>query len=103
MSYSARPTAAGDLTCNAAFGGDPAECVTVISRLRSVFPPAAMSAPPTLAAVCHNLPVEMFVAKDTDPVWSNHAAWVWTQPAAYTNRYVRVFRCPNAERVAVQH
>jgi hypothetical protein len=103
MSYSGRPTAACDLTCNASFGGDPVECVTVVSRLRSVFPPAAAQAPPTLDAVCRNLPVEMVVAKDTDPVWRNHSAWVWAQPAAYANRYLRVFRCPSAEHVAVQH
>jgi hypothetical protein len=100
MSYSARPTAAGDLACIAAFGGDPAECATVIARLRSVFPTAAAQAPPTLDAVCRNLPVEMVVAKDTDPVWRNRASWVWTQPAAYANRYIRVFNCPSAERVA---
>ena len=101
MSYSARPTAAGDLNCISAFGGDPAECTTVISLLRSVFPPDAVRAPPTLDALCRNLPVSMVVAKDTDPVWFDHGAWVWTQPAAYANRYIRVFSCPSAERIAV--
>jgi hypothetical protein len=101
MSYSARPTAAGDLACNAAFGGNPAECAAVIARLRSVFPTAAAQAPPTLDAVCRNLPVNMVVAKDTDPVWRNRGAWVWTQSAVYSNRYIRVFNCPSGERVAV--
>ncbi len=94
MSYSARPTAAGDLACNAAFGGDPADVRSVIARLRSVFPTAAAQAPPTLDSVCRNLPVNMVVAKDTDPVWRNRGAWVWTQPAAYSNRIHTCIQLP---------
>ena len=98
MSYSARPTAAGDLACLAGFGGDPAECAPVIARLRSVFPTAAAQAPPTLDSVCRTLPVEMVVAKDTDPVWRNRRAWVWTQPAAYETHTFGFSAAPGAQR-----
>ena len=103
MSYSARPTVAADLGCLAGFGGSLDDCVPVIAHLVSLFPKDAATAPATLDSVCRNLPVEMVVAKDTDPVWRNRRAWVWTQPAAYENPYLRVFRCaPAHNAIALQ-
>jgi uncharacterized membrane protein len=103
MSYSARPTVAGNLGCLASFGGSLDDCAPVVARLVSVFPPAAAQAPATLDSVCRNLPVEMVVAKDTDPVWRNRGAWVWTQPTVYENSYLRVFRCaPARNALALQ-
>ncbi len=93
MIYGDRRTVAGDLNCLTGFGGDPAECAPLVSRLRLIFPVDSTSPTRSLEDACLSLPVDTFLAKDTDPVWNNPQSWVWNQRPAYANAYVRLFRC----------
>ncbi len=43
--------------------------------------------------VCAAMPIDLLVAKDQDPVWTNRDSWVWRTQPAFANDYVRVFRC----------
>jgi hypothetical protein len=38
-----------------------------------------------LQDACAALPVDVLVAKDTDPVWSNRASWVWRETPAFAS------------------
>ena len=98
MNYSGRRTAAADMTCLAGFGGDPRLCPPIVSRLEEIFPPPGQSAASAILDVCEALPLDVVVAKDTDPMWSDRRSWVWTENPAYGNDYVRLFRCPGRGR-----
>ena len=98
MIYGGRPTVAGDLTCLATFGGDPAQCPPILARVQAAFPEDGRSAPASFQDVCRSLPIDTLVAKDTDPVWSNRESWVWTERPVYANAYMRLFRCPSRDR-----
>jgi hypothetical protein len=91
--YSERPTLAAYGNCIATFGGDPALCAPVIDALSRAFPRSGETAATDLDGVCHNLPIDLIAASDTDPEWSDRHSWVWTQTPAFENAYVRVFRC----------
>jgi hypothetical protein len=97
--YGGRHTVAGDLTCHTVFGGDPRECAPIAARVAAIFPVAGASAPTNIQEACGALPIDSLVARDTDPVWKNRQSWVWTERPAYSNNYVRIFRCE--PRVAV--
>jgi hypothetical protein len=99
MIYGDRPTVAATLNCLTAFGGDPASCPPIVSRVQSMFPAPALAAA-SLEEGCQSLPVDTFVAKDTDPVWSDRRSWVWTERPAYANAYMRLFRCRPHGRTA---
>jgi hypothetical protein len=104
MMYGDRHTIAGDTTCLTTFGGDPAQCPPVLSRVQAAFPEDARSAPVDLQEVCRSLPIDILVAKDTDRVWSNHESWVWTERPAYANSYMRLFNCqPRNPTLATPH
>ena len=98
MIYGDRHTLAGDTSCLSAFGGDPAQCPPVLSRVQAAFAEDARSAPVDLQEVCRSLPIDILVAKDTDRVWSNHESWVWTERPAYANSYMRLFNCQSRNR-----
>lgn len=87
--YSARRFAAASQNCMSAFGGDPALCPAIITKLNLLY----ASSPAPLASVCGSLPIDILVAKDTDPAWSDRQGWVWTNQPLYANSYYRVFRC----------
>jgi hypothetical protein len=87
--YSARRFAAASQNCMTAFGGDPALCPGMIAKLNMLY----SSSPTPLASVCGNLPIDILVAKDTDPAWGDRQGWVWTNQPLYANAYYRVFRC----------
>ena len=87
--YSARRFAAGSQNCMSAFGGDPALCPGMIAKLNLLY----ARSPAPLASVCGSLPIDILVAKDTDPAWGDRQGWVWTNKPLYANAYYRVFRC----------
>lgn len=87
--YSARRFAAANQNCMSAFGGDPALCPDMIAKLNLLY----SSSPAPLASVCGNLPIDILVAKDTDPAWGDRQGWVWNTQPVYANAYYRVFRC----------
>jgi hypothetical protein len=91
--YSERPTLAAGASCMSTFGGDPALCSSVIGAFSRVFPRKGETAAPDLDSVCGNLPIDFIAASDTDPEWNDRHSWVWTQTPAFSNAYVRLFRC----------
>jgi hypothetical protein len=94
MIYSDRPTAAADLGCLAAFGGDPRDCKPIVARLQEIFPTRGSPSAAGTQDVCRSLSVDVIVAKDTDSAWRDPASWVWKESPVYANRYVRLFSCP---------
>ena len=100
MLYANRQFLAGDEGCLSGFGGNPALCPALISELNRIYPAAGQSAPSTIEGACQNLPVDVIVAKDTDPVWSDRSSWVWARQPAFSNGYLRIFRCSKRAAVA---
>jgi hypothetical protein len=98
MIYGDRHSIAADTFCLTSFGGDPAQCPPVLSRVLAAFPEDARSLPASFQDICRSLPIDTLVAKDTDPVWGNLTSWVWTERPAYSNAYMRLFRCPSPDR-----
>jgi hypothetical protein len=90
LTYSERPAILGEYTCR---WPATSECRAIASRLMTVFPPDGRANAASLRDVCSAFPIDSIVAKDTDAVWANPQSWVWLVPPAYSNRYVRVFRC----------
>jgi hypothetical protein len=87
--YSTRQIAAADEDCLSTFGGDPALCAPMVAKLNDLY----SAAPQTLDGVCSSLPIDLIVAKDTDPAWANRRSWVWNSKPLYANSYYRVFGC----------
>ena len=91
--YAGRQMLAADDNCLSTFGGDPALCPALITELNRIYPPAGQTAEPAIDGVCHSLPIDLIGAAGTDPAWSDRRSWVWQQPPAFANAYVRLFRC----------
>jgi hypothetical protein len=87
--YADRQFLAANEACLSGFGGDPA----LITRLNAIYPPTGQTASPTLDDTCRNLPIDILVAKDTDPAWADRRSWIWTHKPIFANGYVRLFRC----------
>jgi hypothetical protein len=88
--YGQRQTVAADEGCGTGFGGDPDACAPVFDRLNQLF---VKGTPESLDAACRSLPAEVFVAKDTDPVWRDRSSWVWKRTAMFENEFVRLVPC----------
>ena len=93
MLYSDRRTVAVDTECGTALGGDPRLCAPIVSRIEQIYPVAGQPPAPGLRDVCMNLPIDLIVVKDTDPVWNDPSSWVWTRKPVFANAYVRLFSC----------
>lgn len=111
--YMPRQTAAGDISCEAAFGGDPSLCAPMVRQLERLFggppdkQPAALApfitqiapdaaqttTPAAFREACRDLHLDVLIAQNSDPAWSFPASWVW-QPALYATPRVRFLRCP---------
>jgi hypothetical protein len=95
MYYSERRNIAADTSCLTAFGGDAKQCPQAVGPLERVY-----AAKAGLRETCENVPADMLVAKDTDPIWADRASWVWTEKPAYANSYVRLFSCKSASHTS---
>ena len=89
LMYADRRTVAADPGCNVTFGGDAKLCAPIISRLNELYSGGNSG----VEDVCNNLPVNLVVAKDTDPAWRNKRSWVWREKPAFRSRYIRIFSC----------
>jgi hypothetical protein len=89
--YAERQAVAADPRCLTTFGGDAHECAPIEQSLQQLF--SAGGDPAAFARVCSTLPIDILVAKDIDPAWSNHESWVWREQPVFANDYVRLFRC----------
>ncbi len=108
--YQERRQAAGDISCEGAFGGDPAVCQGMVPSILKLYgvhrkppegalPPVADPADMTPAAmdfVCRQDGIAAMMASRFDPVWYRQQSWVWRGELLYANRSVRVIRCPAA-------
>jgi len=88
--YGQRQTVAEDVLCGTGFGGDVEECKPILGRLRHLY---LAGTPEDLASACRSLPVDVFVAKDTDAAWRERGSWVWTGKPEFQNEFVRLFAC----------
>jgi hypothetical protein len=88
--YGHRQALAEDQGCGTNFGGDADDCGTIYKRMDELF---THGAPESFEAACEAVPVDVFVAKDTDPVWRDRSSWVWNRPAAFQNNFVRLIPC----------
>jgi hypothetical protein len=93
MFYGDRRTVAADPGCLTVFGGNPAECVPIISQLQKLFRQSGPAAPAGIQDICGALPIDVVVAKDTDAAWSDRGSWVWKDRPIYANQYWRMFGC----------
>ncbi len=109
--YQMRRQAAGDETCEGAFGGDPDVCQSFLPALLHLFgshpplPSKHMHGPKpnpadmTLAAMtslCSQVGIAALSASRADPAWYQPDSWVWQGDLMYSNNTVRVIRCPQA-------
>jgi hypothetical protein len=81
---------AEEVLCGTAFGGDEEECKPIVVRLRQLY---LAGTPEDLASACRTLPVDAFVARDTDAAWRERSSWVWTSRPEFQNEFVRIFAC----------
>ena len=115
MLYSDHPFAAGDLSCEAAFGGDPSRCKPIVAELQHLFggpadiqyvplgPYFTVTAPDaaqttTSAAfitTCRDLHLAALVAQNSDPAWALPGSWVWQETPVYATPIIRIFACPS--------
>lgn len=91
--YSNRQTVAEDKACATVFGGDPHECVPIVKQLSGLFSTSSTSTSQSFQSACESLPINFFVAKDTDKAWSDRVSWVWTRTPIFANKFVRLFPC----------
>lgn len=88
--YADRQVAGVGSDCGTGFGGDPQECAPLMAALSGLF---AGGGAQVLESACKTLPIDVVVAKDTDPAWRDRASWVWTADPIYSNKFVRLFAC----------
>lgn len=89
MLYADRRTLAADPTCNTSFGGDEKRCAPIVARLNQLYTAAVSDTD----GVCESLPVDLVIAKDTDPAWRDRRSWVWREEPVFSSHYIRVFAC----------
>ena len=106
--YLERRVAAGDIECEASFGGDGATCASENVRpLLALYAQpekqwkhqvAFDTSPSTFITTCRKLRLTAMIVTDYDPVWQQKDSWVWLGQSLYTGKYVRVMACPESER-----
>ncbi|MGA8025926.1 MAG: hypothetical protein WB992_02190 [Bryobacteraceae bacterium] len=92
--YANRRTVAEDSSCGTVFGGDPRQCGPISAILAALFSEGDGSSSQSFLLACRSLPIDYFVAKDTDQAWNDPDSWVWTRPPIFANDFVRLFACP---------
>lgn len=110
--YLNRRVAAGDASCETAFGGSEADCrsVNVLPLLSLYAQPEKTpelttrldTTPQAFASTCAALRLSALIVTDSDPAWSRADSWVWTENTLYAGSYVRVLRCPPAASPVAQ-
>jgi hypothetical protein len=89
--YADRRTIAADEDCNCIFGGDPRLCAPILTSFEELY--SSQADLDTFHRACNKFPIDILVAKDTDPVWRNPHGWVWERQPVFANGYVRLFQC----------
>ena len=89
--YADRRSIAAGPDCICTFGGDSRLCAPILASIEELYSSEADLG--TFHQVCHKLPIDILVAKDTDPAWRNPHGWVWESQPVFANDYVRLFQC----------
>jgi hypothetical protein len=92
--YADRQTAVETRGCGARFGGDPASCAGLYAAVTAIFETTDARDPQKVREACREGSIDILLAKDTDPAWSDKQSWVWTNPPISAQRYARAVRCP---------
>lgn len=106
--YQQRRVAAGDTSCEGAFGGDFNLCQSFLLNILRLYgtreklgsgamipvSTAADKRMDAFAFVCSQAGISAFLASRLDPVWYQPDSWVWRGNLLYGNNTVRVIRCP---------
>jgi hypothetical protein len=111
--YGHQQFAAGDESCEAAFGGDINLCKQdVVKPLHKLFggtidsrhydpgetlpepPDPANMTPARFAETCRKLHLSVLMASKDDAAWGMPGTWVWREPALYADDATRVIACP---------
>jgi hypothetical protein len=101
--YSTAQTAAGDRGCGAAFGGDVLTCNKGMPYISATFNSPDDVRNWDLDKVCDAFSINLLVATDTDPVWSDPDGWVWTRKAVVANRAFRGIPCGTRTIGSISH
>ncbi len=113
MFYSSHPFAAGDPTCEPAFGGDKRKCAAIMQDLHTLFytspkipywanvpyhrnPPVnpALAGPEIFFKACADEKLAAVVVQNSDLAWTVPTSWVWQLRPLYAASLVRIFGCP---------
>ena len=106
--YQQRPEAAGDTSCEGAFGGDYRLCQSFLVPILRLYGTREKLDNETIlpfstpddrhlnafAAVCTQAGISAMLASRLDPVWYQPDSWVWQGNLLYSNNTVRLIRCP---------
>jgi hypothetical protein len=91
--YADRQAAAETSQCGVVFGGDPALCHGIKSRIDSFFEGSETMGADAVDAACKDLSIDVLIVKDTDKVWGDRESWVWKKQPVLANNYARAFLC----------
>lgn len=113
MLYSSHPFAAGDISCESAFGGDTRLCKPMVSELHDLYytspaipfsahvpyrinprPDVQHATVKAFEQACRDEDLAAVVVQNSDIVWTVPTSWVWQLTPIYTNSLVRIFGCP---------
>jgi hypothetical protein len=98
--YSTRQAGMGDALCGSVFGGDVETCKKAFPYVATVFNAPDAVRTWNLDSICDDLKLNVLVATDADPVWSDPYSWVWNRPSLMANPAVRAIPCGTASRSA---
>ena len=106
--YQTRRQAAGDLSCEGAFGGDPALCHSYAPGILKLYggharypvefarykPETQFMTMAAFSGICAQTGISAMMATRADPAWYFPQSWVWQGLLLYGNGNVRAIRCP---------
>lgn len=112
--YQQRREAAGDASCEGAFGGDYVTCQELLLPILKLYGtrekrPEGTGVPMSsaadrlvqpFAAVCSQVGLSALLASRLDPAWYQADSWVWKADLLYNNQTVRLLRCPQNSTTA---
>jgi hypothetical protein len=87
--YSGRDSAADSFSCKLLQNEERANCKERVRRVAMLY--AFKS--DELQPVCSDYGIDVVVAQDTDPAWSDPESWVWKRRPLFANDFARAFEC----------
>ena len=91
--YSHQQALAGDIGCDADFGGDRLACAQLMPYIQTVYNDPIGLRQWDLNAFCRSAKLDALIATPADPVWRDPESWVWRQPLLAGNPGMRAVSC----------